>query len=108
MEDTPRLPLPRRERAWLPRVLLFAAIALVVNALIGERGFVETIRARREFGRAVADLARLQYDNALLNEQAARLRGDLASIEQVARKELGFIRRGEILVVVKSVSQEGR
>ncbi len=99
--DTPNLPPRRRERAWTGRVLCFAACVLAVNALIGERGLSETLRARQDFNAAVAELSRLQYENAVLAETIHRLQHDAPTIENVARAELGLVRPGEILVVVK-------
>jgi cell division protein FtsB len=98
----PKLPSRRRERAWVGRALCFAACVLAVNALIGERGLSETLRARREFRESVAALSRLQYENAMLADAVERLRHDADTIEDVARAELGLIRPGEILVVVRS------
>ena len=101
----PKLPPRRPERLWIGRTLCFAACVLAVNALIGERGLSETLRARREFRNAVAQLSRVQYENAALMETIARLRHDARTIEGVARAELGLIRPGEILVVVKHQSE---
>jgi cell division protein FtsB len=99
-------PLSRRgQPAWIGRALCFAACVLAANALIGERGLSETLRARREFRDAVAELSRLQYQNAVLAEGVKRLRHDARTIEGVARAELGLIKPGEILVVVKSPSE---
>ena len=86
---------------WIGRALCFAACVLAVNALIGERGLSETLRARREFRQTVADLSKLQYENALLGEEVRRLRHDARRIEDVARAELGLIKPGEILVLIK-------
>jgi cell division protein FtsB len=99
-------PLSRRQQpAWIGRALCFAACVLAANALIGERGLSETLRARREFRDAVAELSRLQYQNAVLAEGVKRLRHDARTIEGVARAELGLIKPGEILVVVKTPSE---
>jgi cell division protein FtsB len=102
--EAPKLPARRRERAWTGRVLCFAACVLAVNALIGERGLSETLRARREFGAAVVELSRLQYENATLADAIRRLQSDASTIESVARAELGLIKPGEVLVVVRRPS----
>jgi cell division protein FtsB len=94
----------RREQVWIGRALCFAGCVLAANALVGERGLSETLRARREFREAVADLSRLQYENATLSDEVRRLRHDARTIESVARAELGLIKPGEILVVVKPVT----
>src|SRR5262245_61653330 len=101
LEGSPKLPARRREQVWIGRVLWFAACVLAAYALIGERGLSETLRARREFRQAVADLSHLQYENAVLSDEVRRLRQDARTIEDVARAELGLIKPGEILVVIK-------
>ena len=109
--DVPKLRPRRRDHAWTGRVLCFAACVLAVNALIGERGLSETLQARRDFNRAVAELSQLQYENAVLADTIHRLQHDAPTIEDVARAELGLIRPGEVLVVVatatKAKAQEG-
>ena len=83
--------------------MLFAACVLLVNGLFGERSLLESIRARRAYTRAARDLARLKQENADLRDQARRLRNDPATIESVARGDLGLLRAGEILVTVRDV-----
>jgi cell division protein FtsB len=103
--DNPMLPSRRRERPWKGRALCFAACVLAANALIGERGLSETLRARRNFNAAVVELSRVQYENAELASEIRRLQQDGPTIEDVARAELGLIRPGEVLVVVRSATQ---
>ena len=83
--------------------MVFAACVLLANGLFGERGLMDTIRARRAFSAALSELDRLKRDNAALRERARRLRSDPATIEAVARGELGLVRPGEILVTIKDV-----
>jgi len=99
-DHTLKLPARRHEQPWVGRALCFAGCVLVANALIGERGLSETLRAREAFRAAVADLSRLQYENAELAEEVRRLKQDSGTIESVARAELGLIKAGEILVVI--------
>ena len=100
--DSCKMPRRYREHKWTGRVLCFAACVLAVNALIGERGLSETLRAHRDFDAAVAELSRLQYENATLADDIRRLQDDAPTIEDVARAQLGLVRPGEILVVLKS------
>ncbi len=96
--------IPRRQsrRFWGPAIL-FVSSVLLVNALFGDRGLMETIRARRTNAAATDDLRRLKQENSKMREQARRLRNDPQTIESVARAELGLLRPGEILVTVKDV-----
>ena len=104
-------PLRRRARtpvaappAWRSRFvqygLAFVAIVLVVDALVGDKGFVDTLRARRQYREAAAALAQKRQENARLREEIRRLREDPSRIESVAREELGLIRPGEVLFIV--------
>jgi cell division protein FtsB len=98
------LPLRRRRSPWLRRALVFAGCVVLVNSLFGDRGLAGTIQARQESHRAAERLAQLKQENAGLREQARRLQEDPAAIEALAREELGLIRPGEILVVVKDLN----
>jgi len=83
--------------------MLFAASVLLMNGLFGERGLLESLRAQRAFAAAAHDLARLRQENDALREQARRLRNDPATIEALARGDLGLVRPGEILITVRDV-----
>jgi len=82
---------------------VIVSVAVAVNALAGERGILEMRRAARQHQVLVAAVASLRQQNAALEEQARQLRHDPTRIEQLARQELGLIRRGEIVVIVKNV-----
>ena len=96
-------PAPPRWRRVLNFLLVFATVALLVDALVGEKGFVETMRARRQSGDVETSVERLRDENATLRERARRLREDRTTIESVAREELGLIRPGEVLVILKDL-----
>ena len=96
--------LPRRQaRRFWSHAVLFAACVLLVNAVFGEKGLMDTLRARKAFGASARDLNRLKRENAALRDEARRLRSDPAAIESVARGDLGLVRPGEILVTIKDV-----
>jgi cell division protein FtsB len=95
---TPSSPLRRRAIQYL---LIFVTVVLVVDAFVGEKGFMETMRARRQAREQGTQLARLRQENAQLREEMRRLREDPKAIESVAREELGLIRPGEILFILK-------
>jgi cell division protein FtsB len=75
----------------------------MLDALFGERGLSETMRARRAYEATEMALGRMKQENAELRDEARRLRDDPGAIESVAREDLGMIKRGEILVVIKNV-----
>jgi cell division protein FtsB len=83
--------------------LAFVTAVLLVDALVGERGLIETLRARREYQELAAVLASLRQENADLREEARLLREDPRAVEDIARRELGLIRQGEILFIIKDI-----
>jgi cell division protein FtsB len=86
-------------------VLLFlAAAAIVLDALAGDRGLLAMLRVRREYRELAATVARTRADNARLAEQARRLREDPAAVEEVARRELGLIKPGEKVFIIKDAT----
>jgi cell division protein FtsB len=103
--DPPKLTPRRRQNPWIRRALVFATCVLLVDALVGERGLLETLRARQVYREAEASLARMKQENAGLREQIRRLKDDPGTIASVARRELGMITPGEILVVVKDLER---
>jgi cell division protein FtsB len=84
-------------------LVVFVAVVLVVNALVGERGFIETTRAREQNRQLMAAIAALEQENLRLLEDIRRLKEDPRAIEEIARRELGLIRQGELLFIVKDV-----
>lgn len=114
MSQVPPLPLRRRQLTpaapsllapWRTRllnyVLGFVTIVLVVDALVGDKGLLDTVRARRQYVELSAALAQKRQDNARLRERIRRLREDPSAIESLAREELGLMREGEMLFIVR-------
>ena len=67
---------------------------------------VALLEARREYSALERSLGRARADNAELREMARRLREDPAAIEEQARRELGLIKPGEVLFIVKDISKK--
>jgi cell division protein FtsB len=77
---------------------------LVVDALVGDKGLLAMIQARQEYRSLEESLAELRAENDDLRRQAQRLREDPSAIEEIARQELGLIKPGERLFIVKDVA----
>jgi cell division protein FtsB len=82
-------------------LLIFVAFVLVVDALVGEKGLIESMRARRQHREVAASLETIRRDNVRLREEARRLKEDPGAIESLAREQLGLIRPGEVLFIIK-------
>jgi cell division protein FtsB len=62
------------------------------------------LKARRQAEELAAAIARQRAENARLREEARRLTDDPAAIEEVARRELGLIRPGEKVFIIKDLN----
>jgi len=94
---------PARGRRIVHWLLMFVASLIVVDGLFGERGLLAMLRARQEYDQLATTLARQRAENARLREDVRRLNDDPRAIEEVARRELGLIRRGEKVFIIKDV-----
>ena len=83
--------------------MVFCAGAVIVDAVVGDRGLLAMLRAREQFDGAAAALSQQRAENELLREQIDRLTNDPAAIEELARGELGLMRPGEKLFLVKDL-----
>lgn len=92
---------PSRNRRIVQVLLILVASVIIVDGLVGDRGLLAMLRARHEYDELAASIARQRADNARLRDQARRLREDPGAIEEIARRELGLIRPGERVFIVK-------
>jgi cell division protein FtsB len=100
----PRPGLRSRSRTIVHVLLFLAAAVIVLDALAGDRGLLAMLRVRREYRELAATVARARAENARLGEQARRLREDPAAVEEVARRELGLIKPGEKVFIIKDAA----
>jgi cell division protein FtsB len=95
--------LRRRGRRVVQYLILFVGFVLLLDGLVGEKGLVEMLKKRQEYRALEQSLAGIRSDNARLREEARRLREDAGTIEDLARRDLGLIKPGEKLFIVKDV-----
>jgi cell division protein FtsB len=112
--STPDRPLSPRRRRLLTaldrrvrrrRLMTYGVLAMTLgvmtHAVVGENGYFATLRARREQAEILDALTRVRLENQRLQEEIRRLREDPAALEEAARSDLGLMRPGETLVVVR-------
>jgi cell division protein FtsB len=88
--------------------LAFLTAVLALNALAGSRGLPAVMHARREYQRDEQALERLRSENASLRQDIHRLRVDPATVEEVARRDLGYMAPGEKVFVIHDVTSADR
>ena len=87
-----------RQKFW---VLLFVVAAVfVVYSAIGEKGFVRLNSMGRERDELRSRVGNLEKGNTDLAEEISLLRDDPATIEALARTELGMVREGETIYIL--------
>ncbi len=75
----------------------------MIDAFVGDKGLLAMLQARETYRELEESLAALRAENADLRDEAKRLREDPAAIEELAREELGLIKPGEKLFILKDV-----
>ena len=95
---------PATTRRIVQILLVFLASVILVDALVGDRGLLATMRARHEYDELAATIARERSENAQLRDEARRLREDPSAIEEIARRELGLIKPGEKVFIVQDIT----
>jgi len=82
------------------RLLLLLLISLLILGSLtffGEKGIFNLLRLRKEVVRIKEKNLRLEEENQKLKEEVKRLQSDKRYIEEIARKELGMVKEGEII-----------
>jgi cell division protein FtsB len=84
-------------RNWLSLMLAAALGGLALDALLGPSGPRDLLILRRHSRLLMAQRDALLIDNATFREKIRRLRSDDTYLEQLIRKELGYVRPGELV-----------
>jgi cell division protein FtsB len=92
------------DRNRLLRIVTYAAIGLVVllqlQLWFGEGSLMHIRQLEKEIEAQKTQLAALRARNELLEAQVRSLKGDLDTLEGLARSDLGMIQRGETFYLV--------
>jgi len=94
---------------WIPRLrgravqylLVFLGSVLVIDALVGDKGVLQMLKKRQELRALDQAVAEARARNAQMRDEIKRIKTDPAAIEEIARKNLGLIKPGEKLFVIR-------
>ena len=81
--------------------MVFFTCVMAADALFGERGISERARVGAQYAAAQQELDALKTENTGLRDYIRRLGNDPATIEAIARQELGLARPGELLIIIR-------
>ena len=93
-----------RRRHAVQYLLIFIGCVLVIDALVGDKGLLAMMKAKQDYRVLEQSLNDARSANARLREEARRLREDPDAIEDIARRELGLMKPGEKLFIVKDIT----
>ncbi len=102
-DDAPKPETSPRGRRLLRAGLAIVTGVVLVNAIVGEKGLVALMRARERQAAVALDLETVRLENQRTVEQARRYREDAATLEELARRDLGFIKPGEKLFIIRDL-----
>lgn len=77
--------------------LLIIILLMLGYAVFGDRGVLRILQAERQQKELESQLADLRQEQQQLREEIERLRNDKDYWEQLARKNLGMVREGELI-----------
>ena len=101
-------PLPRRtpkpRHTWR-YLLVLVTLLLVANSILGERGLVALLQVNREHTQLRQAIVTLHEENDRLHRYAQALSFEPRFLENEARQELGMIKPGEQLFLIKTIPQ---
>lgn len=89
----PALPVKKLIPPWLVLIVL----AMLAFALLGDRGVFRALQSYNHKQELELQLRELEQEQQRLREEIRLLRKDRDHWEQLARKELGMVREGELI-----------
>jgi len=77
--------------------ILFLFILLGLVTFFGDNGILHLIGLKKELSLMKEKNLKMEEENQKLKEEVRRLRQEKRYIEEIARKELGMVKKGEIV-----------
>ena len=89
------------KRKALSLALFLIVAASMLNALFGDRGFLELLRARQEIESLDREIATLRTQNQGLLGEIRDLKTSPLAVERLARENLALVKPGEIVLLIR-------
>jgi cell division protein FtsB/cell division protein DivIC len=82
-----------------PFLLLVLLLFLILGffTFSGDKGILHLLRLQKELARIKETNVKIEEENRRLREEVSRLQHDKRYIEEIARKELGMVKEGEVI-----------
>ncbi len=94
------------KRRGLLLFILFSFLILGYLTFFGEKGIFHLHRLQKELARIEEANKKMEEENQKLREEVKRLQNEKQYIEEIARKELGMVKEGELIYLFDPPSAE--
>lgn len=91
----------------IPIFPVFLIAVLLALAIFGEKGILRAIQYNRQKQSLEEEIRKLEATSAGLRREIEALRGDLRTIEGIARRDLGMVKEDELVYQFRTKRGEG-
>ncbi|BCS33774.1 hypothetical protein TBR22_A30010 [Luteitalea sp. TBR-22] len=81
-------------------------VLAIVDGVFGDRGVFANMQQREVLSTLQTSIDDLHAQNAALTDDIRRLREDESAVEELAREELGLIKDGELLIILRDTPEQ--
>jgi cell division protein FtsL len=89
-------------------LVLFLFLILVFFTFFGDKGVLHLLRLQKELAGIKETNVKTEEENRKLREEVRRLQHEKRYIEEIARKELGMVKEGEIIYQFDSPNEKNK
>lgn len=89
-------------------IVILVLFSLLVFIMFSDSGLADLFKLKSEKDRLLQENARLKRENLTMYRMIERLKNDPEYIESIARKELGMIQKGEVILKPTPSGDENR
>jgi cell division protein FtsB len=86
-------------------IVILVLFSLLLFIMFSDSGLADLFKLKSEKDRLLQENARLKRENLIMYRTIDRLKNDPEYIESIARKELGMIQKGEVILKKSSESE---
>ncbi len=79
-------------------IVILVLFSLLLFIMFSDNGLADLFKLKTEKNRLLQENARLKRENLTMYRTIERLKNDPDYIESIARRELGMIRKGEVIL----------
>jgi cell division protein FtsB len=96
------------KRKALSLALFIILASSILNALFGDRGFIEMLKARQQLQALEHEIRDTKVENQRLLEEIRALKTSPLAIERLAREKLGLVKPGEVILLIEKTEDRDR